>query len=221
MPKKRNNAVFVFTDTPDIYGDDLNHEGLPPTYVREIDALLDMLRSTSVAGLALEVPKVMSLSRQNRDRLFSYAEHFPLLRTKPGPRKDFPIYLDPRDCFFTNLEKTIGERCRSHMRSKVALDCQFSRETDPSLSQPEDGVVRDISLGGCFINSKKFFPTETFVNLRIPHLDNPRPIFCSVRWSHENQDTPDRTGMGVMFIDILESQLKNIRSIQVIQGVEE
>ena len=220
MPKESCEAVFVFTDAPRIYGDDLNRDGAPPVFVKEIGDLLDMLKTADAAGLVLETPKVMSLPRKERDRLFKYAGRFPTLRTRPSPRKDFAVYLDPRDCFFNNLDIMAGERCRSHRRIAASLECSFSMETDPSLAEPKDGTVLDISPGGCFVAAPSFFPDEHFVNLRIPKLGSGRPIFCSVRWVRKVADAAGKTGMGLMFIDIQESQLRDIDVLQMEAGVQ-
>ncbi len=168
-----------------------------------------------MAGLVLELPKVMKASRDDRDRLFTYAKTFPVLRTKPNPRHGFVAYLDARECFFMNLDAAIGKRCRSHNRVLVRLECLFSAEKDPVMSRGVGGTILDISPGGCFINTSSVMKDESFIHLHIPELENSRPIFSSVRWAKTDADDGTLPGMGIMFIDLSDDQLENIISLQL------
>ena len=143
-----SSTVFVLTDTPGIYGNDLDHASSFPVFIKDIKSLLEKLKDVAMAGLVLELPKVMKASRDDRDRLFTYAKTFPVLRTKPNPRHGFVAYLDARECFFMNLDAAIGKRCRSHNRVLVRLECLFSAEKDPVMSRGVGGTILDISPGG-------------------------------------------------------------------------
>lgn len=215
MSDKTLCTIFILTDTPGTYGDDLVYQGNPPTFVRDIDVLIEKLKNVTVAGLVLELAKVMKASRTQRDRLFSFAGNFPVLRTKINPRHGFVAYLDPKDCFFSNLDKVVGERCRNHERISVNLDCAFSREADPSMADPMEGTILDISPGGCFIHTQAPLEGEAFLHVRMPHLSNPRPIYSSVRWTKQDASSPMRCGMGVMFIDLTEDQMAELTNFKL------
>ena len=207
--------VFILTDTPRAYGEDMNYSDQAPIFVKDCPSLLAKLKNVTAAGLVLELPKVMKASRVDRDRVFNYAKTFPVLRTKINPRHGFVVYLDDKECFFKNFSAVMGKRCRSHDRVPVNLECTFSAEEDPIMAKSEEGTILDISPGGCLINTRKYMGTESFVHVRIPDLENSRPIFCSVRWAKTEEEDASRPGMGVMFIDLSDDQLDNILAIQL------
>lgn len=208
-------TVFVLTDNPAAYGEDLNRNDNPPVFVKNVKLLVEKLKGLTVAGLVLELPSVMKASCQDRDRLFYYANTFPVMRVKPDKATKRLAYLDARDCFFKNLEDVSGKRCRSHERMQVRLDCLYAAEDDPVLSAAVQGVILDISPGGCFINSKAVLENESFVHLRINDLEHGRPIFASVRWANTDESEGALPGMGVMFIDLSDEQLEEISALQL------
>ena len=213
MSETVQSTIFVLTDTPEIYGTDLNHHNTPPTFVKEMSALIAQLKQTEMAGLVLEVGKVMKATRLERDRLFSFAETYPVMRTKPDKKRGAPVYLDPKDVFFTNLEAAAGKRSRSYVRKTVQIECSFSQEEDPSMAEPQKGTILDISSGGCFINTRQFSEESHFLYICIPELGCNRPIFSSVRWTRMAED-PALCGMGVLFIDIAENLTRAIEGYQ-------
>jgi len=208
------STIFVLTDTPAIYGSDLNRDSAAPVFVKDIETLITELKKVDVAGLVLEVHKVMKASRRERDRLFSFAGTFPVMRAKLNPRHGFVTYLDPRDSFFANLEAAIGKKNRSYKRKAVNLTCNFSHEDDPSMAVPQEAEILDISPGGCFIHTHHTPDDEHFLHLCIPQLGCTRPIFSSIRWTRQDTDDSRLCGMGVMFIDISEEQMKSIEAYQ-------
>jgi len=205
--------IIVLTDKPALYGQDLFHNETPPVFVNSIDALIDKLRDVSVAGLVLEVNKVMKASRRDKDRLFKYSGNFPVLRTRPNSKLGFIQYLDPRDRFFANLDIAAGKRLRSHDRQDISIDCILSKEDDPSMATPVEGTILNISPGGCFVNTRQFMENEQFIHLRIPRLSNSRPIYSSIRWTRKACDAKHQCGIGVMFIDLTDDQLEEIETI--------
>ncbi len=213
MSAQSSKTVFILTDTPNFYGNDLTCDDVELIFVKDIKDLLTRLKSMTMAGLVLEIPKVMKASRQDRDRLFNYTITFPLLRTKANLRHQFITYLDPKDSFFKNLDAATGKRARSHERVPVELQCLIAQEDDPSMAEPYEATILDISPGGCFISSQIPFENEHFLHLRIAGLTNPRPIYSSIRWVR----TETNPGMGVMFIDQTEHQLEEIHGLQITQ----
>lgn len=205
-------TIFVLTDTPGVYGTALTQNGVSPIFVKNVKALLERLKDVTMAGLVLEMDKVMRASRTERDRLFNYAGSFPVLRTKVNPRHGYVHYLDDKESFVHNLEAELGKRDRNHERVRVTMGCAFSAEADPSMAESIDASILDISPGGCFVQCATP-PDEQFIHLRIPSLHNSRPIFSSVRWARKDGDHPLR-GMGVMFIDLLDEQLDEIKAIE-------
>lgn len=203
--------VFVLTDTPAIYGSELYHQNVAPVFIKDIEELLDRLKDMPLAGLVLEVSKVMNATRTMRDRLFNYAGSFPVLRTKVNAQHGFVVYLDSREAFLSNLEAAIGKRARNHARVRVDFACAFSAENDPSMAESIEATVLDISPGGCFVHTTTPV-TEHFVHLRLPSLSNSRPIYSSVRWTRNDGDANLR-GMGVMFIDLTDDQQEEITAI--------
>jgi hypothetical protein len=210
-----SSTIFVFTDTPGFYGEDFSRGNMIPIFVKESGILIEKLKLVDMAGLILELPKVMAAPRKDRDRLFNYAKTFPVLRTKINPRHGFVAYLDSKECFFNNLDAAIGKRCRNHDRIPVKLDCSFSAEKDPVMSEGVEGRILDISPAGCFVHTKSAMLDESFIHLHIPDLENSRPIFSSIRWARARKLDDLLPGMGIMFIDLSDDQLENILSIQL------
>lgn len=210
MSAEISSNIYVLTDSPDVYGDSLDHQGRRPIFVNSTEALLDQLKNEVVAGLVLEVDKVMKTSRTERDRLFRYADCFPVLRTRANVRHGFVNYLDPRDRFFANLESVAGKRCRNHERVATQIECHVSREDDPIMASPVPAIIRDISPGGCLVELHGPLTDERFIHLRLPNLTSVRPIYSSIRWERNDRDG---SFIGVMFIDPEESQLKELGAI--------
>lgn len=211
MITESDSRILVLTDTPGIYGSDLYRGDQPPVYVKNVKLLLERMAETEFSGLVLEVPKVMKADRRDRDRLFEYAGRYPVLRTRPNVRHGFMVYLDPREVFFENIEKSEGKWKRNFERVPVELPCQIARENDPSMADVRDAIILDISPGGCFIKTNPCVGNEAFVNLRIPSLGNNRPIYASVRWSRS--ECNDGCGMGLLFIDLTDDQAQAIAMI--------
>lgn len=210
MSVAKTSTIFVLTDTRKAYGEMLNKDGEIPFFVNSIEALISELREVSIAGLVLEVDKVMKSSRRDRDRLFKYADNFPVMRTRVDSRHGQVTYLDPRDSFFKNLTEAMGKRQRNFDRIKLSIDCTFSREEDPSMVETHSGTILDISPGGCFINTTTPIEDEQFINVRIPQLKNSRPIYSSIRWTRPECESATKCGMGIMFIDLTEGQAEDI-----------
>lgn len=204
------STIFVLTDTPAIYGSDLYLEAHPSVFVKDVPSLLARLGNAEIAGLVLEVPKVMKASRTDRDRLFQYASCHPVLRTRPNARHGFMVYLDPRERFLANITDQAGKRKRNFERIPVELECQVAREHDPSMADVLDATILDISPGGCFVKVDGIIGEESFVNLRIPALGCNRPIYASVRWSRPENSSGSKLGMGLLFIDITDEQAKAV-----------
>lgn len=212
MSAECSSTIFVLTDTPGLYGDALNNCGHAPHFINNTAALVARLKDVPVAGLVLEIDKVMKAERTERDRLFSYACCHPVLRTRANTRNNFITYLDPRDTFFTNLDKAIGEKCRNHERTKVELECELALESDPSMAEINGATLMDISAGGCLVRTTADWSSESFLHLRLAQLQNTRPIYSSIRWTRPDQGR--ETLMGIMFIDIADNQVDQIKAIQ-------
>lgn len=204
--------VFVFTDTPDAYGELSNYEGIYPVFVNSAEKLFERLKNVDVAGLVLEISKVMGANRKDRDRLFAYADTYPILRVRTDPRRSRITFLDSPDCFFANLEQAVGKRCRNHERKQVHMGCLYTSDDDPSMAFATQGMIMDISSGGCFVQTNPGINVESFVYLRIPGMSDSRPILSCVRWANTGQDET-RPGLGLMFIDPTERQLEEIEAL--------
>lgn len=212
MSKDIISSIFILTDTPELYGSDLYREDHPTVFIKDVNALMDKLDSAEIAGLVLEVPKVMKASRRDKDRIFKYTGAYPVLRTRPDTRRNFITYLDPREHFFQNIETTVGQRKRNYERIKVSLPALLAREEDPSMAEVLEATICDISPGGCFIQTNAIIGQESFVNVRIPGLNN-RPIFASVRWSRPEDAAGTTIGMGLLFIDLTDDQTQAIKAM--------
>lgn len=206
-------TIFVLTDSPSSYGDRFDQGDAQTIYVKDIGPLIDRLRNIPMAGLVLEVDKVMKADRRDRDRLFNYAGSFPVLRSRLLPPDKRVSFLDSPDCFVENLAKAVGIRCRNHERTEVEMPCVFAKEDDPSLADAFEGVIKDISPGGCYIATRQICTNESFLHLRIPELSM-RPIYSSIRWVKQDSGDDGRSGMGVMFIDLDDSQMKFLEGLQ-------
>jgi len=213
MNANGTRTVFVLTDTPKLYGENLNKDGKLPMFINNIGSLLAQLKNIDMAGLVLEVDKVMKATREERDRLFRYASTFPVMRSRANTKNGFVTYLDPRDAFFANLSTALGQRERNHARKTVAMRCLFAREKDPSMAAAEEGTILDISPGGCYVQAPASLANEHFLHLRIQDMINSRPICSSVRWTRAEENSTATAGMGLMFIDPEGDQIKEIEAL--------
>jgi len=207
------NKIFVLTDTPSIYGDTLNRNGTIPVFFKDVHSLIDRLRNEDSGGLVLEVNKVMKAATHERDRIFAFAATFPLLRTRINARNGYVDYLDSPDAFFSNLTGAVSLKTRNHVRKPVQIPCLLSREDDPSMAVPVEGFIHDISPGGCFACAPDEMEHETFVHIRIPALNNVRPIYSNVRWTKTSKADAHTHCMGIMFIDPSEDQIRAIEDM--------
>ena len=148
-----------------------------------MSALIAQLKQTELAGLVLEVGKVMKATRLEPRQAVQLCRDLSRVAHQTDKKRGAPVYLDPKDVFFTNLEAAAGERSRSYVRKTVHIECSFSQEEDPSMAEPQKGTILDISSGGCFINTRQFSEKTHFLHICIPELGCNRPVFSSVRWT--------------------------------------
>lgn len=205
--------IFVLTDTPGIYGETLNRDECVPVFVKDAETLIARLKDEDSGGLVLEVGKVMKAGRRERDRIFAFSTAFPVMRTRINARNGYVDYLDSLDAFFNNLETATAVRIRNHERKQVELPCFLSKEDDPSMAETMEGIIYDISAGGCFACTPGKVDGEAFLHIRIPALGNSRPIYSSVRWGKTDDNDPGTHCMGIMFIDPAEAQIKDIETL--------
>lgn len=213
MSGEETSKIFILTDTPGIYGTTLSRDGHVPVFVKDVQTLIERLRNEDSGGLVLEIHKVMKAGRQERDRLFAFAATFPLLRTRINARNGFVDYLDSPDAFFTNLTGTVSLKTRNHVRKPVQIPCMLSREDDPSMAEPVEGFIHDISPGGCFACASNAMGNESFLHIRIPALGNAKPIYSNVRWSKASEAEINTHCMGIMFIDPSEDHINAIEDL--------
>jgi len=93
---------------------------------------------------------------------------------------------------------------RKHRRHSVRFDSIFS----PDRVNIEEGLVVDLSLGGCRIKSARQFPPETSIELQIrPERDT--SIYVSkaiVRWVTEG-------AFGVAFVELLNQEAATLNRL--------
>jgi len=97
---------------------------------------------------------------------------------------------------------------------------KFAREKKELKSElhSEDGMIfstaRDISEGGLFISTpvpgKK--GQEVDIRLYTPGKE-PRNLKGKVRWIREDEDTENKAGMGIEFVDLSDDEKKEISKI--------
>ncbi|WP_158946961.1 PilZ domain-containing protein [Pseudodesulfovibrio cashew] len=206
-------TVFVLTDNPSLYGDTLSRGGHDPAFVNDVGALVSQLAQERVAGMVLEIDKVMKGKRRERDRLFNLASRFPVLRTRANARNGHVTYLDPPAAFFCNLKASQGKWERSHERREVELACRLSREEDPSMAVPCQGTIFDISPGGCRVCTEKALEGEPFLHICLTGFGCQRPIYSSVRWTRPSEDETGRVCLGLLFIDLEERQMEALAGL--------
>jgi uncharacterized protein (TIGR02266 family) len=97
---------------------------------------------------------------------------------------------------------------RSQQRVPVQLRTVYHDEIDPELS---DGLMSNLSLGGCFIRTKRPLENGAKVRLKFKLAEGEPPIEAAglVRWGCRGKG--DEDGMGIQFEEISATDLNLLK----------
>lgn len=211
MTDNTADTVLVLTDRPESHELALTSLGLDAKFFPNADMLIKALVDDHrCCGLVLDVRMVMATKSDTRDRLLALARNMPVMRAKTDPVTGHIEYLDHLGCFKSQACSTITPQFRLEDRIPVSLPVAIAKSGDPVMAEPHEATILDISPGGCFVAAEGPVLEESFVYLRLPHLQNRVPIHCAVRWSRMDRMGDKLPGLGVKFIDVKDEQLDEI-----------
>ncbi|MBU1248217.1 MAG: PilZ domain-containing protein [Proteobacteria bacterium] len=209
---KQSDTVLVLTDKPALFGQLLSDIDKTGTYFPTASLLNKaMVTDLECCGIILDVKLVMTTSPKERDRLFSLAKGMPIVRARIDPEKKTPTLLDPLQCLNEQCE-ILQPAFRFEPRVKVRLEALWSMDSDPAMSETNEGVLLDISTNGSFLHTPHILPDEDYLHLRMLEIKKQRPVHCAVRWRRTDPGPGQFTGVGLKFIDLTDDQLAEIQS---------
>lgn len=202
--------VFVLTDKPWDYDQDMRRLGLTPIYAPSSARLLEQLQQELSSGLVLEVDKVMRSSGPEREQLFQLADVFPVLRVLRRGLDREMVYLDDPDGFSTKVEAFLPREVRHSGRVPVLLHGVMASGADGDFSTPLQASILDLSDCGGFVSCNGDIGDGNQVLLRIAEMDDPTPVLAGIRWRRKNGTRARRNGMGLRFLSIRSGQLREL-----------
>ncbi len=201
------NTAYILTNQAEPYQGLLDKYGKTARFFGTVDALnRALVKDDQCCGLLLDVHMVMRAPAEERNRLFALSRQLPFIRTRTNGSAvemlDGPV----------SMEAIGSDRPGRQLdRAKVRLDAQYADFRDPFMTDPQEAVVLDISLGGCFAHLPHGLPKHDYLHLKILEMAVRRPIHCAVRWRRDHAAPGTLTGLGLKFIDISQEQLDEIQ----------
>lgn len=204
------NTVFILSNKPDQYRDFVQCHGASPRYFLALDLLnRALVESDDCKILVVDMHMVMRAPAEERDRLFALSHDKPFIRSRS--EKQGLVFLDRLSCSADSPGVCRPERILE--RTGVRMEAQYADFRDPVMSQAKEGVILDISPGGCFLHVERALPESDYLYLKILDLKGKRPIHCAVRWRRSKSSEGLVKGVGLKFMDISEKQLAEIQAI--------
>lgn len=219
--EKSSTLLLVLAEKADVYAGALDDLGIPAKVFADIPTLLEGLPENRCAGLVLDIRKVMRAPRAERDHLLRLVESYPLMRAKLDKSGKRVFFLDDIDCFLHNITENCPRKMRCSQRLDTRLNVLVSGENDPAMLGPAPANILNISDSGCFIHTVEEFAGSRYVHLKVMELTDKRPILGLVRWRRKWGEPNQLPGIGVVFIDIADGQVAEIRaSCRQVEGSE-
>ena len=203
--------AFVLTNHPAAFQKALEALGITGRYFSDLPSFIDAaLEAENLLGLVLDVSAVMSAERGRRDHLFSLSSHTRILRARVDAATGHVFFIDEVSHFKRPLCH-LATFYRVHPRVSLVLPVALAHEDDPAMAKARPARTRDISLGGCFIQTGYELPHSDFIYLQIPDLGNPLPVLCNIRWRKTTNLDQAVFSAGIRFMDIKPDQLDEIQ----------
>ncbi len=181
--------------------------------------LLDSAINNPYNGMMIDVPtklKALSMDKESASNIFNlfpilqliYNEESGQIRTiSSGQSNSIETLKEFIDkCCNSSKARTI----RSERRKAVVFNVILSKGKEVSHEDDEKTVIMNISKRGCFIFSNHKWEAGSDAWFIIKELTDQTPIRGEVKWKVDWGQKMSVPGIGIQFMDISDSQLKEI-----------
>lgn len=177
---------------------------------------------TSYNGILIDMPtKIITLSN-DKERVDNILGLYPVARlTFNEESGQLRIFYSNQFTEGGTLGDFLSQQCRSFTartirsdrRKEVVFNVILSKCKDVSLEDDEKTVIMNISKRGCFIFSNNKWETGSDAWFIIKELTDQTPIRGEVKWNIDWGQERSVPGIGIQFMDISDSQVKEICAI--------
>ncbi len=170
-------------------------------------------------GLFLDVSTKMQAIKENQTDVYRLAKRFPVahLRIDRATGAISCFYFGRhsgdglREFIDSQCRPFVPQKIRSDPRHEVFLPVLVYRH--PDSKRPERTFTKDISPGGCFLVSTRYWKAGEEFDLRFPEFTDTAPIRAQIRTVIEWGKGRQIPGIGVLFRDLSPSQAAEIKEI--------
>lgn len=201
------------------YLDMIRHFDIDVDTVSSITELYKTMINKPCNGVMIDLPTKIKASRDEKALVHEVLNKFPVIQlrweNKTGTIKT--LYYGRVKSGGT-IKDFINQECRSFnprtIRSSVRKNINFNVMLTEGDNFKEENIERtvtiDVSKGGCFIYSSKKWEKHSDIWLIIKELEDHTPMRGRVMWGIAWGEAMRMPGIGVMFREIKNGQLKNI-----------
>ncbi len=173
-------------------------------------------------GILIDMPtKLITLSK-DKERVDTILELYPVARLTFNDKSgQLCVFYSNQTTENKTLDDFLAQQCRSFtartirsdQRKDVVFNVILSKCKDISLEDGEKTVIMNISKGGCFIFSNHKWEAGSDAWFIIKELTDQTPIRGEVKWKINWGQKMSVPGIGIQFMDISDSQVKEICAI--------
>ena len=184
--------------------------------------LLDSAVNNPYNGMMVDIPTKLKSLGMDKERASKIFDLFPILQLiyneKSGQIRTISSgqtnTLEAFEDFITRRCNSFKARTiRSERRKAVVFNVILSKHKDISHEDDEKTVTMNISRRGCFIFSIGDWEVNNDAWFIIKELSGQTPIRGQVRWKVDWGQKMSAPGMGIEFMDISDSQVKELCDI--------
>lgn len=173
-------------------------------------------------GILIDMPtKLMTLSK-DKERVNTILELYPVARLTFNDKSgQLCVFYSNQTAGSRTLDDFLAQQCRSFTartirsdrRKAVFFNVILSKCKDVSLENDEKTVIMNISKGGCFLFTNHKWEAGSDAWFIIKELTDQTPIRGEVKWKINWGQERSVPGIGIQFMDISDSQVKEICDI--------
>lgn len=201
------------------YQDAIRNFGVQLDTVSTLRELYNAMTDTPYNGVLIDLLTKIKAPQDERTLIHEVLERFPVILLK-WENKTETI----KSLYYGQvkngeiLENFVTQECqlfkarkiRSNARVSIHFNIVLAKSDDLTEKNIEQTISIDVSRGGCFIYSTKTWKRESSAWFIIKELEDNTPIRGEVKWEVAWGKAMRVPGIGVMFKDIKECQLKEI-----------
>lgn len=193
--------------------------GIATDVVSDIESFYQAVTLTAYNGVLVDIPTKVLALRDHQDLVHSILSHYPVIQLNidRDTGRIRALRLGGRETRGT-LEELLAKdrllpepRCfREYRRQKLHFNVLLSLTGDFTPGTAIRTVTLDVSEGGCFLYYDADRPLPERIWLKFVDLSDTRPIAAAVRSWNRWGESLKIPGVGVEFVGIPKSQLREI-----------